>query len=54
MPIYDFLCDKCGAEGELLVKHNYGIIPCKKCDGHLHRQASYPAAVYVRNDEQPK
>lgn len=40
MPIYDYKCDTCGTEMELIGRPNEETFPCEACNrkGMLHRQ----------------
>jgi putative FmdB family regulatory protein len=36
MPIYEYLCDDCGARYEQLVMSKNAKIACPKCESHKH------------------
>jgi len=40
MPIYDYLCKKCGHTVELIVKDYMADIKCEKCNKSMERQVS--------------
>ena len=41
MPIYEYICNKCGERQEHIVKNDKVIVECKKCDSRkLERMLS--------------
>ena len=55
MPIFDYLCKKCGHTGEYIVKDYMATIKCSKCEIPMERQVSsahfrlYGDGVYKPN-----
>lgn len=47
MPIYEFICQKCGAPLEVMQSYNDKFPErCPKCDGALRRKFSAPLISY--------
>ena len=43
MPIYEFVCSKCGEKVESLVSIGTNSIVCDKCDGEAYKVMSSPS-----------
>ncbi len=46
MPIYEYECDNCGKQSEVIQKFNdEPLISCPECGGHLHKLISHSSFV---------
>lgn len=45
MPMYDFLCPRCGEKFEELVQSRQEDAPCPKCGASAERQMSIPSPL---------
>ncbi len=48
MPIFDFQCDRCGLQQEVLVFHGEELPFCKECGGPMTQLPSAPALLKIR------
>lgn len=48
MPIYDYRCEECGLEAEIL--RGVGSEPPLCCDGSMTRVPTFPAMIRVRDE----
>jgi len=56
MPIYDYVCQSCGSEFELLTSKrgsDADIAPCSDCGEESRRQISVPAGIVVTGSQTP-
>lgn len=47
MPIFEFICDRCGLEQEVLVFHKEELPFCKECGGPMTQLMSAPGLVKI-------